>query len=517
VRTEGPSGSAWDFFVSYTQADRAWAEWIAWILEEDGRRVLIQAWDFVPGSNWIQSMQEGAARAERTIAVLSRAYLQSVFGGAEWQAAWAEDPTGAGRKLLPIRVEDCDRLGLLRRVVAVDVFGVDEAKARARLRGAVATALQGRGKPEEAPVFPGRGRAAPRQARFPGSMPTIWKVPARNPNFTGRDDALERMARVLRAGSTETVHSVHGMGGVGKTSLAVEYAHAHASDYDLVWLIAAEERTALPDQFAQLAARLGLETAADPEELRARLHDALRTVPGWLLIFDNADDVDSIAEWLPTVPLPPGIPGHVVVTTRRAGFTALGDVLDLDVLDPASAVAMLNKRLPDLDPHMGTRIAEALGRLPLALEQAAAYLDRTRVPPDRYLDLLTTRTSDMLPKGVVASRANVTLATLWDLSLQQVQEQDPAATQLLDICAYFAPEAIPEDLFTQHPDHLPAPLAEAAADDLAFNETVAVLVDYALVKRTASGLQLHRLVQAAIRARHSSEGANSEDSGDGTH
>jgi hypothetical protein len=90
---ESPPGG-WDFFVSYTQADRAWAEWIAWVLEENRYRVLVQAWDFVPGSNWIQGMQAGAVRAGRTIAALSPDYLESEYGNAEWQAAWAADPAG---------------------------------------------------------------------------------------------------------------------------------------------------------------------------------------------------------------------------------------------------------------------------------------------------------------------------------------------------------------------------------------------------------------------------------------
>src|SRR3954464_1679492 len=107
------AATGWDFFISYTQTDRAWAEWIAWQLEEDGHRVLIQAWDFVPGTNWIQSMQAGTELSTRTVAVLSEAYLASVFGGAEWQAAFAQDPTGSERKLLTVRVTDCGRPGLL--------------------------------------------------------------------------------------------------------------------------------------------------------------------------------------------------------------------------------------------------------------------------------------------------------------------------------------------------------------------------------------------------------------------
>lgn len=159
-----------DFFISYTQDDRAWAEWIAWVLEEDGHRVLIQAWDFVPGSNWMASMQAGTRDAARTIAVLSDAYLRSVFGGAEWQAAMARDPDGTGRKLLVVRVADCERPGLLAGVVGVDLFGMPEEEARGRLRTMVAAAESGRAKPAVAPGFPGAppGRAVPSEPDFPG-------------------------------------------------------------------------------------------------------------------------------------------------------------------------------------------------------------------------------------------------------------------------------------------------------------------------------------------------------------
>jgi hypothetical protein len=105
------AAAKWDFFVSYTQADRAWAEWIAWQLETDGHQVLIQAWDMVPGTSWTHRMHEGVQHASRTIAVLSAAYLESVFATAEWEAAWRDDPLGEQRKLLVFRVADCDRPG----------------------------------------------------------------------------------------------------------------------------------------------------------------------------------------------------------------------------------------------------------------------------------------------------------------------------------------------------------------------------------------------------------------------
>ena len=308
--------------------------------------------------------------------------------------------------------------------------------------------------------------------------------------------------RALAAGAAVTVHAVHGMGGVGKTQLANEYAYAHATDYDVVWWIAAEEAASIPDQFAALAARLGMDPIADPEALQALVHDRLRSVPGWLLIFDNADQIGDIGPWLPAGPLPPGIPGHVIVTTRRGGFKAMGPVLDLDVIGLPDAVRLLRARVPDLGQKIGEQIAEELGRLPLALEQAAAYLDISQMPGQDYLELLRSRGADLYQRGQVSAR-NDTIATLWDISVGRISGESPAAVQLLGVCAYLAPEPIPLDLFTAHAGLLPEPLSSAAADRLAFGDAIAVLVDYSLAKRTPAGLQLHRLVQATIRARQS--------------
>lgn len=500
--------TGWDFFVSYTQVDRTWAEWLAWQLEESGYRVLVQAWDFVGGSNWVTRMQDGVTQAARTIAVLSPAYLESQFGTAEWQAAWAADPLGEQRKLLTVRVGDCDRPGLLAGVVGTDVFGCDEGRARGRFRRLVTGAVQGRIRPGSAPAFPGQmvaGRAILRQPRFPGALPSVWQVPARNVNFTGRVGDLAELGAALAAGGRVTVQSVRGMGGVGKTQLAVEYAHAHATDYDLVWWVDAEQPALIAGQFAELAVALGMKVDGDPDRVRAAVHAGLRGVPGWLLVFDNAEDVADVKAWLPTPPLPVGVPGHVLVTTRRDRFRPLGRVLDLDVLPLADAVALLRGRHPGLSEPDAVALADELGRLPLALEQAAAFLDRTGIPAVDYLGMLRTRFADLADRGHPDHHSH-TVATVWELSLERLTGSAPAAVQLLDICAYLAPEPIPLDLFTGHPDLLPEPLAAAAGDALEFPETVAALVDYSLVKRTTATVQVHRLVQAVVRARHAGQG-----------
>ena len=184
----------------------------------------------------------------------------------------------------------------------------------------------------------------------------------------------------------------------------------------------------------------------------------------------------------------------------------MGPVLDLDVIGLPDAVRMLRARVPGLGQETAEQIAEELGRLPLALEQAAAWLDRSQMPGPEYLELLRSRGADLYARGQVSDRSD-TIATLWEISVGRITGENPAAVQLLGVCAWLAPEPIPLDLFTGHADLLPEPLSSAAADRLAFSDAIAVLVDYSLAKRTPAGLQLHRLVQATIRARDSSPDA----------
>ncbi|MEU6139327.1 toll/interleukin-1 receptor domain-containing protein [Streptomyces sp. NPDC047081] len=147
-----------DFFVSYTAADRSWATWISWRLEEAGYSVLVQEWDFVPGTNWQFYMDKGVTQCERTIAVLSPAYLNSVYGRLEWQVAQSDDPTGLARRLVPVMVERCTPQGLLGSVVYIDLTpAVADDEARRRLLGGIGGARTGRSKPTEPPPFPRSG------------------------------------------------------------------------------------------------------------------------------------------------------------------------------------------------------------------------------------------------------------------------------------------------------------------------------------------------------------------------
>ena len=154
-----------DLFISYTHADTAWAEWIGYALEEEGFSVVIQAWDFRPGKNFVLEMQEAASKAKRTLMVLSPDYLQSQFASPEWAAAFGQDSQGRDMKLVPVMVRTCQPTGLLTSIVQIRIAGMDEAAAR---RALIAGIDQKRAKPETPPAFPGTA-VQPQPKAFPGS------------------------------------------------------------------------------------------------------------------------------------------------------------------------------------------------------------------------------------------------------------------------------------------------------------------------------------------------------------
>jgi hypothetical protein len=372
-----------DFFVSYTGADRAWAEWIAWQLEAGGYQVVVQAWDFGPGRDWVQEMQQATTTAKGIVLVLSAAYLRSAHGQAEWRVFYADDPSGERRLLLPVRVDEVDPPGLLKTRVYVDLVEQNAAGARAALLAAVRGA---RGKPVDEPEFPGRraevsGTEAP---RFPGELPGVWNVPLHpNPFFAGRELLLAEVhARLTASEAAGRRVALTGLGGVGKTQLAAEYAYRQRADYDLVWWIRAEQATSLLGDYAALAGQSALiaelELAKDALEEQAvvAVRGWLERHRRWLLVLDNVEEPLDIVELLPR-----SSTGDVLVTSQaEAGWEALADPLSVEALAPADAAGFLLARTGDHGPAAeaaATTLATTLGGLPLALEQAGAYVATT--------------------------------------------------------------------------------------------------------------------------------------------
>jgi tetratricopeptide (TPR) repeat protein len=483
-----------DFFISYTGVNRSWAEWIAVQLEQAGYSTVLQAWDFRPGSDFVHQMQDAASTAGRTIAVLSPAYFGSNFGEAEWRAAFAKDPTGELALLVPVRVQEVQPPGLLASRVYVDLVDTDEATARRLLLAGVG---ESGARPTSAP-FPG---AAGQAKRFPGQGPAVSNLPARNRHFSGRGDLLEQLHAGLQAESAAAVvptGAVHGLGGVGKTELALEFAHRFASDYDVAWWVPAEQPTSATAALATLARRLGVEEVADQGEMVAGLFDLLRQRDRWLLVYDNAERPDRLTGLLPT-----GGGGQVLVTSRWSAWGSRATPLRVNVLARDESIAFLAKRTGSDDQKALRALAEVLGDLPLALEEAAAYLEETGVGLAEYLGLVRDRARELFdldqpPTDEHEDQRRV--ATIWSLSLDRVHQEAPAAEALLSLCAFLAPD-IPRGLPGEQPQVLPDELAQAVSDPLACNRMVAVVGRYSLATVTPTAVGLHRLVQAVIQTR----------------
>ncbi|MGH9934765.1 MAG: FxSxx-COOH system tetratricopeptide repeat protein [Blastocatellia bacterium] len=499
-----------DFFISYTAKDRAWAEWIAWQLEEAEYSVVIQAWDFRPGGNFALDTQK-ATEAERTIAVLSPDYLQKPFPQAEWAAAFGQDPTGDGHKLLPVRVRECSPKGLLAQIVYIDLAGKDETAAKDELLNGV---KRDRVKPATEPGFPQSQpsrRAIAEEPQFPGALPAVWNIPfRRNPHFTGRDELIAEIEKALAAGEVAALtqpQAITGLGGVGKTQLAVEYAYRHAADYDIVWWVKSEEPVTMATDFAGLGSELTppVEMAADLDRNVEAVKRGLEHSIRWLIIFDNAPDAPAIGKHLPR-----NSHGHILITSRDQSWRGVAHPLSVRPLDREDAIEFLLERTGQSNRDAANDLADELGDLPLALEQAGAYIETTGKPIADYLRLFRAKQREMIQlggRGQPAPGYEATIATTWEISFQSARNQSPAAANLLNLFAFFAPETIRREWIVAGAGHLPETLAAAVADELAFDDIVAAFRRYSLVEVSAeqNSFTVHRLVQTVMRARMTDE------------
>ncbi len=347
-----------------------------------------------------------------------------------------------------------------------------------------------------------RGRAAPEEVlaalQGPGrraaeTVPRAWNIPARNPAFTGREGLLAAVRERLQAGQAGVVQALHGMGGVGKTQLAAEYAHRFGDSYDLAWWINAEQSALIADQVSELGTALGwIAPGSGHEAVRTAVLAEMRQRGRWLLVFDNAGRPADVTPWLP------GGSGHVLITSRERGWEEIAAPIGVDVLTRAESIAMLQGRVPGLAETDAGPLAAELGDLPLAIAQAAGFMTGTGTAPGQYLGLLRTRAGQLLDRGAPGSYPR-SLAAATALTAARLAEQDPAAAELASLCAFLAPEPIPDYLFTRAAGLLPGELAARAADPLAWRQTLAHVSAQSLTRVDNRGLQMHRLTQAILR------------------
>jgi hypothetical protein len=330
-----------------------------------------------------------------------------------------------------------------------------------------------------------------------GPSDTPRRFDPRPAEVTGRDPLLAEIAERFAAPTGVVCIALVGLGGVGKTTAAVEYAYRSADAYHVIWHVHAQSDTTLRDGFDRLAEALGLADEADP---RDAVHAHLaRTDRPWLLIFDNAPDDATIRPWLPGLG-----DGHVLVTTRDGGWPA-GQRITVGAWDTATATRFLlaHARPDDRDEAAAEAIATHLGGLPLALAQAVGYLESTGAGLDRYRTLLTNARSVVLSRDAPAAHPEPVTAT-WSLAVATIARTMPEALTLLRLLACMAPDDIPVRLILSRRNRTPYPMSARLVFRLALlrrsetviDDAVRLLGRHSLVTITGDTVGMHRLVQA---------------------
>lgn len=348
-----------------------------------------------------------------------------------------------------------------------------------------------------------------------GTLSDVWQMPYhRNPFFTGREQLLQALyERFTRTQTTArmTTQALCGLGGIGKTQTAIEYAYRYREAYHFVlWIRAASRDTIIAD-FILIADLLHLPQKDDQDQKRvvAAVKNWLADHSDWLLILDNADDVELAREFLPTKNT-----GHILLTTRAQAPGVVAEPITVETMNQEEGTLLLLRRVRLLAPNtpidhaseadsvIAREIVRTMDGLPLALDQAGAYIERTGCGLAGYLKLYQHHRTDLLHwRSPLSSEYPYTVATTWSLSFQHMEQANPAAADLLRLCAFLDPDAIPEELIAKGAKYLGPVLQPVASNDFKLNETIEVLRTFSLIRRIpdTQSLAIHRLVQVVLK------------------
>ncbi|MEV4517396.1 FxSxx-COOH system tetratricopeptide repeat protein [Dactylosporangium sp. NPDC049525] len=467
--------------LRYAPADQMWAEWVEKLLLEAGIRVY--------------DLQAGAAGGGGAANHLARQLTIISHANADTEAHTAVPDRGDARGALAIYVADVRPLRSYPIDRSAFLAGQSQQQAVDRVLRLV-------GFPANRPT-PDPGDVG---VRFPGAEPVAFNVPVRNTKFTGREadlrqlraNLLSRRSAALLIGDMPV--ALQGMGGIGKTQLAMEYAHRFKNAYDVVWWIPADPVNFVDTELADLAARLDLpQQAGIPDMARSVVSAIGRGVPyeRVLLIFDSAEDV------LRVVPFLPAERAHVLITSRNKEWAERATAMQVEVFQRGESIAHLRQRVPTIKPDEANRVAELLGDLPIAVAAAGAWIAETGTDVREYLRHIERHG----PANLVNPPTNQSVEATWDLSLQRLRERSPAAYRLLQLCSVMAPEIALDLIYS---DELAAALVEldpAMSEPMYRGVLVQEINRLALLKVDVGGgqIQVHRLLQHVVRSRMTSE------------
>jgi tetratricopeptide (TPR) repeat protein len=492
-------------------------------LRSDGVDAMIDQYVHDPEDGWQFWTEMQIKAADIVLAVCTETYLKRAERreepgkghGAIWEISVAYvllyNQGMKNRKLVPVVFAETDRAFIPVPWQPYTNYYIAEDKGYLDLYRRITDqpfiTMPELGKIESLPT---REKAVPSRPPTKDTRARFWNVPhSRNDAFTGREQLLADLrADLLKKGK----QALFGLGGVGKTQIAVEYAYRHRDEYTAVlWCFAGTEQS-LRGGYAAIAALLDLPEKESQEQ--AKITEAVKSWleqnAGWLLVLDNADDPAMVKPFLPQ-----GNTGHLLLTSRAYSFQKIGLVSprEVNVLSPDEAREFLLRRTgkAPTEKSEADALAKEVGYLPLALEQAAAYIAETGASFSSYLAAYRKQGVRLLEnQGPVMGndekeQQKRTVATAWALNFADVEKASPASAELLRLSAFLAPEAIPLELLEKGaaklPEHLAAKLAELADNPLILDELLSSLLRFSLIRRDDEKrtYSIHPLVQEVVR------------------
>jgi tetratricopeptide (TPR) repeat protein len=500
-----------DIFISYTSSDRDWAFWIAHELEALGHVPHVHEWEIPAGGDIMAWITQRHSQADHILCVCSKEYFNKPYSSLErLSAQWAAATDRPGFAL-PVVVEECQLPTLFAILKRCDLYGSDEATARQRLRQFVSPPE----KPSGRIAFPGAVTSPSPQVGTNVPFPTkiaLSNTPVTVPlHLVGRDDLLIEIERTLaRNDDQAAITALHGLPGVGKTTLAAAYAEQHRGNYQATWWVRAQTEATLRADLVGLGARLGWVAVEEKEEIvltavMQRLREEGHKI---LLIFDNAPDPASVRSYLPR-----GRNNHVLITASAPAWRGIAAPIEVRVWPRSVGADYLIARTGRANERAAAEVlSDLLGGLPLAHEQAADYCERLDISFAEYTRRFQTAPARLLDTALDSPiEHGSTVAKSFALAIDEANRRHPAAEPLIVHAALLAAEPIPLFLFAEARDKFDEPLASELAGD-GIDEAVAALRAFALVDREAIAderdpsivtdtIRLHRLVREVAAAR----------------
>jgi tetratricopeptide (TPR) repeat protein len=499
-----------EVFYSYAHEDEGLRNKLVEHLSTLRRQGFITEWHdrkIVAGADWAQEIDTHLNTASIILLLISSAFIASDYCyGVEMQRA-LERHNAREARVIPIILRPTDRSNTpFARLEVLPTDGKPITTWRNRDQAFLDISKGLRKVIEDLASSPPRPQPP---------MQPLWNVPyPRNPLFTGREHILERLARTLNSGETTELaqaQAISGLGGIGKTQTAIEYAYRFRSTYQAVLWARADKHENLVLEYVAIARLLHLpeQQQQDQPRIVEAVKQWLRGHRQWLLILDNADDLGMVRDFLPETHT-----GHILLTTRAQAMGRLARRIELDRMEQAEGTLFLLRRAGILDAEdpldkassrdraNALAIVQAMDGLPLALDQAGGYIEETGCGLTGYLTRYQQRRTDLLnARGGYTADHPEPVATTWSLSFEKVEHANPAAADLLRFCAFLAPDAIPEELVTEGAAELTTGLQSLATDPLLLDAAIKALYLYSLIQRDAEQklLRMHRLVQAVLK------------------